>query len=670
MKKRLVALLIAIIILTTAVYADGNFSIQKSYDWLLKQQSDGSYGTITDNAAAILALKAAGYNPTNTLEYLTTQESEQYCWPKTGCRTKDTAFVMLANKIMGVATEETANWMRNAQTAALQTGNWWLEVATTESGTCSVKYTKNGQEITKTIKVDNGRFTDCGNTTFLNINNCIETNLVRNFPTIKLYVDCGTLSNALISLIYNSANSYYLITDSQNKVAEIDIENGCLGIGYRDATCNYESTLYANWALMATESKSISRIYLGDNYDKTNVLHNSLLFLIFNDNKYLEELKSRQRSDGSWDGDVYKTAMAALAMKEAADYSSQFNNGVNWLKTKQRADGSFGDTTTTAMVLYGAFTEGGIDFPSCTNGKKDFGERGVDCGGNCEQYDDCCSNDAKDDGEDGKDCGGICEECVCDKDDTCDTDQGEDCQNCPEDCKTCEDLCDNGEQDAASGEEGIDCGGKCKACKREVCDNNGICDIDSVYTGRADENENIENCPNDCGIGDGICDDKETYENSPDDCKKPEGCGDGTCDETETQENCPEDCETECNSDGICDENEGCICEDCKDDTACQQPSTFPWTLVIILLILLLAIAGYLFYKKKTTKKKGPELFGFGKPVIKKIDIKEFKPVGTIKETKEEKVTVTPPKTQQAPSRIEQELEKSIKEAKRLIGKK
>ncbi|MFH1331987.1 MAG: prenyltransferase/squalene oxidase repeat-containing protein [archaeon] len=685
MKKRLIGLLIAFTILAiSAQAADTNFSIQKSYDWLLDQKTNGSFGSIIDNSASVLALKASGYNPQDTIEYLASQENTQHCWPKTSCRTKETTFVILAYDIMGTATEDAETWMKNAQSAALQSGNWWLEVATTDTGTCTVKYTKNNQEVTKTIKVDNGRFTDCGNTTFLNINNCIEANFVKNFPTIKMYVDCGTLSNALISLIYNSANSYYILTDSQSKVAEITIENGCFGVGYKDPACNYESTLYANWALTEIDSDTSSKIYLTDNYDKTNTLHNALLFLTLGDKKYLDELQARQRSDGSWDNDVYRTAVAVLAMKEMADYGNEVNEAIEWLKTKQKTDGSFGDVTTTAIVLYAAFTEGEVEFPSCTNGRRDSGERGVDCGGVCQQYDDCCNNGVKDEDEEGVDCGDICNidcpEIVCDEDGKCEEDQGEDCQNCPEDCETCAGVCNNdGFCDEYAGEDCNNCPDDCGSCQKEVCDNNRVCDYDLVSRGYDEyyENENSDNCPDDCYCGDLICDDAENYATCPGDCAELEGCGDGTCDvTTETEGNCPEDCAEQplaCNNDGTCDEEEGCSCEDCKDEEICKTGGGFPWWIVLILLVLLLVVVAYIYLKKKGGKKKGPELFGFGKPLLRKPEIKEFKPL-PMKEMKPEKkqatVTITPAKAKGESSKVEQELEKSLREAKKLLGKK
>ncbi len=49
--------------------------------------------------------------------------------------------------------------------------------------------------------------------------------------------------------------------------------------------------------------------------------------------------------------------------------------------------------------------------PTCNDGIKNQGERGVDCGGPCEAIDDCCNNGVKDEGEEGVDCGGVCGPC-------------------------------------------------------------------------------------------------------------------------------------------------------------------------------------------------------------------------------------------------------------------
>lgn len=81
--------------------------------------------------------------------------------------------------------------------------------------------------------------------------------------------------------------------------------------------------------------------------------------------------------------------------------------------------------------------------------------------------------------------------------------------NCEEGACLQANHCDNGVQD--EDEEGIDCGGSCRPCSVEVCNNDGICDLK--------QEENSEDCPEDCSCGDGICDSLESPKDCPKDCK-------------------------------------------------------------------------------------------------------------------------------------------------------
>jgi len=72
--------------------------------------------------------------------------------------------------------------------------------------------------------------------------------------------------------------------------------------------------------------------------------------------------------------------------------------------------------------------------PSCTDGKQNQNETGVDCGGVCKSCPSCVDG-IQNQGETGVDCGGPCPACA-----------------------TCSDGIQN------QGEAGIDCGGPCKKC--------------------------------------------------------------------------------------------------------------------------------------------------------------------------------------------------------------
>ncbi|MBI3308401.1 MAG: hypothetical protein HYZ79_03420, partial [Candidatus Melainabacteria bacterium] len=124
------------------------------------------------------------------------------------------------------------------------------------------------------------------------------------------------------------------------------------------------------------------------------------------------------------------------------------------------------------------------------------------------------------------DCGGQC------GDGKCETNQGENGQNCPEDCSG------NG----SGGNNQPTCG-------------DGACE----------GSENPFNCPEDCSSCevDGFCDtvNGETGISCPLDCN----CGNGLCDigAGEDTNSCPQDCI--CNGDTTCDPGEALpSCRDCK----------------------------------------------------------------------------------------------------------
>lgn len=671
-----------------------NFSAEDAYDWILTQADDGSYNNdVIDTSVALLALDAAGGIPSQEANWLINHMNPQNCWPESGCTVKDTAFAMLALYLVGKEEEarKAEAWLKKGQTPSLTQGNWWLQVDTASSGTCKVTYTRGEKEVSKDIKVEVGNFPDCGGGTFFDLEKCLETGLLNNYASLELYVDCSGLDGAKIAIAYFSGTAYYLYEEVAEKVGTLTVKNGCFGKGYKDKTCSYDSTLYAEWALSKIQSKVSSELYLQDSYEPTNSIHNAVLYILTKDADYSSTLVAKQRTDGSWEGNPYSTALSILSLKESGIYVQQIEKAEEWLKDRQQEDGSWsGKILDTAMVLYAAFHDG-ISLPSCVDSKKNQGERGIDCGGPCGLLpydDDCCANAVRDENEDGVDCGGVCGPClekVCDEDGICDEVAGEDCQNCPDDCQTCDDLCSNGKMDTASAEEGIDCGGLCPIdCSEIVCVVNNKCEYNllDLYPDASD-NEDSQNCPADCTCGDDICDDYEREQAEigknvcPEDCPSVDAvCGNGICESGE-DETCPEDCEEEgCNFDNVCDLNEDVSCPDCEEE---EGRGVFGW---LILIFIILVIGGGLVYFFFLRPKKGkgekpsypsfgvsrgfgsrpPEkpkgkgsFFSLGKPLTPSRPAAPARPYFRPKETK---------------SKLDEEIDKSIKEAKKLLGKK
>ncbi len=583
-------------LLIPSVHAVANFSEQRAYDWLVKTyDSEKAYGNVFDTALALLTFNTYGDTVTagDIYDWLMSKRNEKLnCWPQR-CNVKDTAMVAIALNLMGYENiSEIENWLVQSQSAGLKVGDWLLQISTSGEGKCTISYTLNEIIRDVEIKVNKGYFPDHGNTTFLNLNRHLQrTNLVDRNPSLVIEIDCD-LPDAIITLLYKEGNTYYLLESVRGTSAILRINNGCFGMRFRKS-CNVEASLYGGWALKELNSESNVNLYLKENYDESRVLDNSILYLLTNDEEYLKNLKKLQKPDGSWNKNPLDTAFAILALKENPDYADEVTNGITWLENHQRADGSWGeDVKSTALVLYAAFPDALITTievphtPTCNDGIKNQGERGIDCGGPCEAIDDCCNNGVKDEGEEGVDCGGVCGPCeeemeVCDNDGECDIDAGENVINCPSDC---EDTCHDGIQNGF--EEGVDCGGPCvNPC---VCLENDVCEVD--------EGENSENCPADC------------Y------------CGDGVCDDTEDEDTCPEDCE-----------------EEKRAREAPETPAPTPpeveeegginyWAIIGVVIVLLLII-GFIFYKKfLTPPKKGKKEEGGPKGIFESLPEKpEYK---------------------------------------------
>lgn len=693
MRKKIILLVFFLVILSVSVSArrSENFSANDAYDWLIQQSGNGSYNNdVIDTAAAFLALDAAGGLATSEKDYIISQEHGNHCWPKAGCKIKDTAWAVLALHKYGESSYVTdaTEWLKKAQTPTLTGGNWWLEIDTPDTGTCVIKYTKGTTEVTKDIEVDAGTFPDCGGGTFFDLKTCLESGLLNSYASLELDIDCSALSSAKISIAYNSGSSYYLYEEVADTTAIITVKNGCFGVGYKDPSCSYDSSLYAEWVLSQIDSSLSSELYLRESYDSKNTLHNAFMYIVTQDTSYAGELVGLQKSDGSWDSNSLNTAFAILALRSESQYSQYVEKAQDWLKEKQQEDGSWdAKVLNTAIVLFASFYSG-IDLPSCTDNIQNQGERGVDCGGPCElepYSDNCCDNGEKDDEEEGIDCGWVCEDCaevVCDADGTCDEERGEDCDNCAEDCQSCDDLCENDQVDTASAEENVDCGGYCQSCEEIVCNNDGSCehDLTDKYSDWYD-NEDSENCPNDCYCGDDLCDD---YERESGTCTSDCGaaadeCGDGICDEGEDVD-CPSDCEGEvfCNSDGVCDlESEDCDCGDCAEEDFCAEGGS-SWLLWSLLILVLLALGGgaYFFLVKKKGKPQGQSYNLFGRGAGPSVSSRSApaKPgakgsfFGKPSQPAAPRRPVLSRGTKPAKkSRLDSEIERSIEEAKKLI---
>ncbi|MFH1972179.1 MAG: hypothetical protein ABIJ18_01740 [archaeon] len=470
--KILITSLVILIISLSFVAAE--FSAQAGYDWLTAQRSSGGFDSTTSTAYTIMALDAAGYDTSSYEDSLYLQMSDSYCFPESSCTTKDTAMAVIAlNEIQDDAYFDLIeSWYTDSLQGASFSGDWLLEIATSASGTCTLEYEINNVSTEKEIEVSEGSFPSCGGSTFLNLDDCIQTNLISNNPGMLLGADCGDLEgDVIMTILYRSATTYYLLANENSKVAEFTINNGCFASG-SSGSCSKESSLYSSWALNEIGSSTNSLIYLKDNYEESSTLDNVVLYFITKDQTYLDTLADYQKTDGSFDRNVMRTALAILALNDfSADYSEEIDDAKAWLREQQNEDGNWNSNVDdTALTLYAAFSDESViptDIEIVDGGDEIISE--------CEFDTDC-----EDLYGDGYECDE--NECV-----FVSSDNGECASGCPQEWLgdgTCDDVCDNSacnyddgdceeevivEPECTENSECEDLYGKDYECKFEEC---------------------------------------------------------------------------------------------------------------------------------------------------------------------------------------------------------
>ena len=194
MLKRGVLVTLFVILLAFSVSAAENFSAQAGYDWLAKQSaSDGAFSNDAYlTSLSILALDQAGYDMDLSQEWLYSQIDEDSCWPSGSCTVIDTSAAVMALEEAQDSSyfDLLSDWYDSALENSDLTGGWYLEAYTSSSGSCLVSY-EIGDELKEVeISVEEGAFPDCGGSNFLDLDECIQSNLITTNPGILLDIDC------------------------------------------------------------------------------------------------------------------------------------------------------------------------------------------------------------------------------------------------------------------------------------------------------------------------------------------------------------------------------------------------------------------------------------------------------------------------------------------------
>ncbi len=350
----LIIFILPIILLSFNVIADPqNFSLINSYTWINSSLYDKSWsGSIDEISLGILALKTGSYNHQQGINKLKSLQFSDGSWND---NIYDTSWAIYALFKTGNNYTDSLNWLLSKQIQSSNEGNWYVQIKTPYSGTCSLAQVPNNPI---DFEIQNGSLTSCSANSansWIDLQSCAGFSIGIN-ETVQ--VDCNNLGNSDISLLYKQDNNYYILDSKSNsRFATFTIDNGYFG--------DYESTIYATWVLSEMNKKNQlhsipylkSHIRLDDNAN----FDNSLLLLITGDKNYADYLINSQNNlTGFWDsGNVYNTAFIIYSLKKQFSSSTALNPGLIWLQGEQDQSngpnkGSWdrGDIRSTAMAIY------------------------------------------------------------------------------------------------------------------------------------------------------------------------------------------------------------------------------------------------------------------------------------------------------------------------------
>jgi hypothetical protein len=286
MRIQAIPVLVVLFTLLTVSSVSAAVDANQAFQWLVAHCENGNCGDIATTAFATLALKDSGAinHAQLGLNYIKSKEdSSQHCWPSGGCKIKDTAFALWVLNEYGEDTSEGEAYLQGAVSADPDLKNfWYLEVITSNNGTCKISYNKGSNNVEKNIPVNQGTFPSCPQApvdTFFDLNACLEADLLNKNPSLEVNVNCNDLGpSTLLALLFTKEGEYYLIEKASTGHEIFTIQNGCFGTSSK-SSCNLDASLYTNWILSTLSSELSINLYLKNNVDEFKTADNALLYL-------------------------------------------------------------------------------------------------------------------------------------------------------------------------------------------------------------------------------------------------------------------------------------------------------------------------------------------------------------------------------------------------------
>jgi len=380
---------------------NANAAVDKAYQCLKDQIDDRPGISLEEAIFGALALGSYG-NVSAVID--SSKSTSENCWPKNGCKIKETAQVAMAYQAMGKSTESIKAWLLSKSKNAVDLA-WHLEIDTEnqKASQCTITYDGRGYN----INVDeNQKIT--GNTgPCLSISasgyllkireSCLDKtydiSCKESFVTTLLYQkdtgngqDCLDQNNATCFVLPDTHSASSLGTTSEK------VDSTCFGTGN---SCDYEGTLWATIALQklnAKENITKNLPYLSAlSEDYRRYMPESFLLGLTSSDDYYSSLISNRKQAGYWETDnspynrFYDTSVGMLGLGSSSS-KSEIQITQDYLLGIQTKDGCWNNNNVrdTAFILYSGWARAGVR--GSGGGSSAFCQ---EAGFSCERLSDC-----------------------------------------------------------------------------------------------------------------------------------------------------------------------------------------------------------------------------------------------------------------------------------------
>ncbi len=367
-----VFLVLTLFTASLAAAQDDSAKIDKAYGCVLdKVKGKCADLTLDEQAFSLLALSYQSDVKDECKKALLEKSEDNKCWPKGGCKIRDTALAVLALQHIGGDSSQAVQWIlgKNGTPKDL---TWYLQIDAREETACKISY--GGKDFTTKINADKTFSQSAGSCLTKAQNNYwLQISLGCLQQTFTVSCDKAFISN----LIYRKTNSqvFYVSSDTKSAPESGSTENQVVSTCFGNP-CEYEGSLWATLAL-SKAGKDVAAFlpYLNAlATDNEKLFPSAFLHILTGDEDYFSTITGLQGA-GFWDlkstqGKYYDTALALLSLQNAN--AEQADAAKQWLLETQPGTGCWGNVRDTEFLLYSAWpktpTKGGGEVTYC----KDF----------------------------------------------------------------------------------------------------------------------------------------------------------------------------------------------------------------------------------------------------------------------------------------------------------